>query len=1040
MEYCKKLAEDIRYLAEETLTLLSTTSEESLTSQQQLLEVVNHLKNAKSVLEKNSLSKPSSQQQHTVDFDTDIDEDIEENLIGKDGVDLLETENIDQEIIRACEEAEKSFYNENEENTEDSLNCDDLKIDEKNLETDDQDEQDFDCPSATEDHLRLLRHYFGHTSFRPMQWKIIHSVLQGQDNCVIMATGYGKSLCYQFPAVYSQDGIAVVISPLISLMEDQVTSLRVANIQACLLGSAQKEKSTVIGDLMSGKYKLLYITPEYATAVTEVLDKLHMKVGICLIAIDEAHCVSQWGHDFRPSFRQLGDLRTHFSEVPFIAMTATATPLVKKDIIASLRLKNLTVTCSSFDRPNLYLEVYMKSSSIEKDLTKILGNHEGQTVSDGAIIIYCPTRSSTELVARTVQDMGLSCAAYHAGMTTVQRTQAHQQFVHDQVQVVVATVAFGMGIDKPDVRRIIHYGAPKDIESYYQEIGRAGRDGLPSICQVFFAQSDFIVSKSFLKTINNPKVLEHRKEMINKMSQYLNITSCRRRNLIAHFEGKGKPVIGGGECCCDNCTKKLQRKTELTYGVKNEADKMDYGPETKLLFEAIQATGENFGIMVPIYLIRGSANQKLPKRYKTNPIYGKGKDKKEDWWKALARVLVCEKYLVEKPIGDIGGYKPCSKQQFYKIVLSSVAQEWLRKTQKDKDKTCLMLERSLELENLECEQHPQPSLILSQARNQNVPVDGKGLSKELLPLVPCNTWMSTEKIVTEGLMQPRGERKPADPREDKLKGDLYTKLVILRNEIASEEGLPPYMVVSNKNLLDVTTYRPTTTDELCKLEGIPEARVSKFGKKIVDFVQNFCEQHKWKSDLLPENQVTNKFGPNIEHLARNLTETQKTTYYLFESMGKDLEQVASERGLSVSTIVNHLCLAIQQGLPVSISRLGITPHVEELITKAIRAPPINSDISRLTPVKDQLPDIVEINHIKIVIAILKCRFGVTDALPQTVVDSTLTKFSQAPSRTSTSEPSSDIQCGKRKLPGWLGNSTQPHKINKRLKNHSLFLR
>ncbi|XP_013772432.1 uncharacterized protein LOC106457546 [Limulus polyphemus] len=1038
MEECKKLAEDIKYLAEETLTLLSTTSDESLTLQQQLLEVVNHLQNAKSVLEKNSLNKPNSQQHYTVDFDTDTDED----LIGKDDVDLLETEDIDQEMIRACEEAEKSFYNEDEDydNTEDSPNCDGLKVDEKNLETDDQNEQDFDCPPAMENHLRLLRHYFGHTSFRPMQWKIIHSVLEGQDNCVVMATGYGKSLCYQYPAVYSQGGIAIVISPLISLMEDQVTALRVANIEACLLGSAQKEKSTVLGDLMSGKYKLLYITPEYATAATEVLDKLHLKVGISLIAIDEAHCVSQWGHDFRPSFRQLGGLRTHFSEVPFIAMTATATPVVKKDIISSLRLKNPAITCSSFDRPNLYLEVFMKSSSVEKDLTKILGNHDGQTVSDGAIIIYCPTRSSTELVARKVQDMGLSCAAYHAGMTNVQRTQAHQQFVHDQVQVVVATVAFGMGIDKPDVRRIIHYGAPKDIESYYQEIGRAGRDGLPSICQVFYAQKDFIVSRSFLKTIKNPKFLEHRQEMINKMSRYLNITSCRRRNLIAHFEGKDKPDIGGRERCCDNCTKKLQRKTETSYGIKNEEEKMDYGPEAKLLFEAIQATGENFGIMVPVYLIRGSANQKLPERYKTNPIYGKGKDKKEDWWKALARVLVCEKYLVEKPIGEMGGYKSHSKQQFYITVLSSVAQEWLRKAKKDKDKVCLMLERSQELENLECVRHPQPLLVLSQARNQNVPVDGKGLSRELLPLVPCNTWMSTEKMVTEGLMQPRAERKPADPREDKLKGDLYAKLVVLRNEIASEEGLPPYMVVSNKNLLDVTTYRPTTTDELSKLEGIPEARVSKFGKKIVDFVQNFCEQHKWKSDLLPENQVTNKFGPNIEHLVRNLTETQKASYYLFESMGKDLGQVASERGLSVNTIINHLCESIQHGLPVSISRLGITPHIEELVNKAIRAPPINSDISRLTPIKDQLPDIVEFNHIKIVIAILKCRFGVTDAIldvPQTKVDSTLTKFSEA---TASSEPSSDSQCAKRKLPGWLGTSKQPNKINKRLKNYSLFSR
>ncbi|GFQ76564.1 werner syndrome ATP-dependent helicase homolog, partial [Trichonephila clavata] len=404
------------------------------------------------------------------------------------------------DMIKACEDAENSY------NSIEDASDSPTENDENDLNTSNEDnvllpsnKEDFDCAPPADDHFRILKQFFGHASFRPMQWKIIHTVVnEHKDVSAVMATGYGKSLCYQYPAVYTNKPV-VVISPLISLMEDQVMALSVANIGACYLGSSQNQMGKVKEELLQGKYKVVYMTPEFAEGAEFLLKNLDSKIGIVLFAIDEAHCVSHWGHDFRASYRKLGKLRSNFSHVPFIAVTATATPTVLNDICSSLKLKNPVKVCSSFDRPNLYLEVCMKSGSAENDLLRVMCKKDGKPGFSGPTIIYCPTRNSTEDVYKKLLDMKVSCQIYHAGMTPEQRKKAHREFVHDKVEVVVATVAFGMGIDKPDVRHVIHYGAPKDIESYYQEIGRAGRDGSPSICQVFYAMQILSLQNFFLK-------------------------------------------------------------------------------------------------------------------------------------------------------------------------------------------------------------------------------------------------------------------------------------------------------------------------------------------------------------------------------------------------------------------------------------------------------------------------------------------------------------------------------------------------------------
>lgn len=373
-------------------------------------------------------------------------------------------------------------------------------------------------PPPQQIHLDCLKKFFGHSDFRPTQWQIIRSVMEDRrDNCVIMATGYGKSLCYQFPAVYL-GGITVVVSPLISLMQDQVLALTIANISACLLGSAQSNKN-IESEILNYDYRLVYMSPEYiSVGGLELLRRLGN--AITLIAIDEAHCVSQWGHDFRITYRNLGKIRDALPTVPFLALTATATKRVLADISNNLRLRQPQILCTGFDRPNLEFIVRRKSKLMWADLSPFCMSDAG-----GSLIIYVLTRRKAESIAELFQGNGVHCEAYHAGLPLKKRKDVHQQFVRDKLRIIVATVAFGMGIDKPDVRCVIHYGASKDIESYYQEVGRAGRDGQPSKCVMFFNTSDFIFHRQLQMKSN---IQQTKNDLLQVMEDFCRSTNCRR--------------------------------------------------------------------------------------------------------------------------------------------------------------------------------------------------------------------------------------------------------------------------------------------------------------------------------------------------------------------------------------------------------------------------------------------------------------------------------------------------------------------------------
>ena len=590
----------------------------------------------------------------------------------------------------------------------------------------------------------ILKDIFGYDTFRPLQREVIENVLAGRDTLAIMPTGGGKSLCYQIPALLL-DGLTVVVSPLIALMKDQVEQMRAAGVPAVLLNSSISgvEYRKNMDLVRKGEAKLLYVAPE--TLLTERIFTLLSQVKLALLTIDEAHCISEWGHDFRPEYRQIMSVRQRYPDAICLALTATATERVRSDIKTSLEFSQSNEFVASFDRENLFIDVQPKTDGISQTVKFLKG------FKDQSGIIYCFSRKQVDQLAEYLKVKGFSVRPYHAGLEDAERKANQEAFIRDDAQVIVATIAFGMGINKPNVRFVLHYDLPKSIEGYYQEIGRAGRDGLPAHCLLLYSYSDVAKQRFFVnqKEGNERRVAEeHLQAIVSYAEDEIN---CRRKPLLAYF---GESYAPGNCATCDNCTRAPEELLDITI------------PAQKFLSCVIR-TGERFGAGHVADVLRGSKNKKVLRLgHDSVSTYGIGEELSKKQWMQLSRQMLQMGYL--EPYGEY---------------------------------------RTLRLTD-----------------------DGRMVLRDRRPI------MGT---ILKETASAQVAKHQAELDYDHA---LFAILRDKRKTLADEANVPPYIVFTDRTLVEMSHYYPQSNASLLTMSGVGQAKLERFGSAFLPVIKDYCEK------------------------------------------------------------------------------------------------------------------------------------------------------------------------------------------------------